>query len=283
MTTEDRIERALGVRPVSVRPLPGGCVADARLAQLPGGERVVVKIDLSGRSGLGLEGWMLDTLRERAAAPTPRVLHASDQLLIMEFVEGRSEFGPEAQRDCAERFAAIHDATWTSFGLERDTVIGGLPQPNPPTERWVEFFARHRLAHMALEAERAGGIPSTLRRRVESLTNRLDRLLLEPDRPSLIHGDAWSGNILTRGGKLVALIDPSIHYAHPEVELAFTTLFGTFGEPFFQRYHEIRPIADGFFEQRRDIYNLYPLLVHARLFGGSYGASVDSTLRRLGV
>ena len=68
--------------------------------------------------------------------------------------------------------------------------------------------------------------------------------------------------------------------AHPEVELAFSTLFGTFGQPFFQRYHQLRPIAQGFFEERRDIYNLYPLLVHVRLFGGRYVGAVGQILRK---
>ncbi len=77
-------------------------------------------------------------------------------------------------------------------------------------------------------------------------------------------------------------VDPAIYYAHPEIELAFTTLFGTFERPFFDRYHELRPIAPGFFEERRDIYNLYPLLVHVRLFGGSYVSSVERTLRQFG-
>ena len=283
MTPEDRIEAALGVRPTSTHALSGGCVADARVATLPDGSRIVAKIDPSRSSGLELEGWMLDVLRERAGAPTPRVLHAADDLLIMEFVEGRNDFNAAAQRDCAERFARMHDATWESFGLECDTVIGGLPQPNPPTDRWLDFFAEHRLLHTAREAERAGRLPADLRKRVEALASSLDRWLIEPDRPSLIHGDAWSGNILTNNGRLVALIDPAIHYAHPEVELAFTTLFGTFGEPFFERYNEIRPIPEGFFEQRRDLYNLYPLLVHVRLFGGGYVASVASALRRFGV
>lgn len=81
----------------------------------------------------------------------------------------------------------------------------------------------------------------------------------------------------------MAFIDPAIYVAHAEIELAFTTLFSTFGAAFYERYAEHRPIAEGFFEQRRDLYNLYPLLVHVRLFGGSYVGSVENTLGRFGV
>ena len=81
---------------------------------------------------------------------------------------------------------------------------------------------------------------------------------------------------LHRDGRVAAFIDPATHYAHPEVELAFSTLFGTFGRAFFDRYAQLRPIEPGFFERRRDVYNLYPLLVHAILFGGGYGRQVEA-------
>ena len=99
---------------------------------------------------------------------------------------------------------------------------------------------------------------------------------------SLIHGDVWTTNVLARNGRVTGFIDPAIYYAHAEIELAFTTLFGTFDEDFLRRYEELRPIAPGFMEVRRDIYNLYPLLVHVRLFGGGYVASVESILHRFG-
>ncbi len=71
--------------------------------------------------------------------------------------------------------------------------------------------------------------------------------------------------------------------ADAEIELAFTTLFSTFGNPFFDRYREQRPLDEGFFELRRDLYNLYPLLVHVQLFGSGYLSAVERTLKRFGV
>ena len=86
--------------------------------------------------------------------------------------------------------------------------------------------------------------------------------------------------MLTRNSRIAAFVDPAIYFADPEIELAFSTLFGTFGTAFFGRYQEIRPLAPGFFEVRRDLYNLYPLLVHTRLFGGGYADSVARTIER---
>ena len=129
-------------------------------------------------------------------------------------------------------------------------------------------------------AAESGQLPAAAIDRLETFCGRLERYIDTPAAPSLIHGDLWGGNILARSGCIAAFLDPAIYYAHAEIELAFSTLFGTFGQAFFERYAEHRPIAPGFFEVRRDIYNLYPLLVHTQLFGGHYAASVDGILRR---
>jgi fructosamine-3-kinase len=117
--------------------------------------------------------------------------------------------------------------------------------------------------------------------RVEKLCGQLDRWITAPDAPRLIHGDMWTGNVLVKGGRIAAFVDPALYYADPEIELAFATLFGTFGDSFFRRYGELRPIRPGFFEARRGLYNLYPLLVHVRLFGGSYLQDVAKNISEL--
>ena len=136
------------------------------------------------------------------------------------------------------------------------------------------------MAKVALDAKQ---LPNNLYGRIERFAETLDDLLIEPEEPSLIHGDMWGGNVLSRAGKIAAFVDPAIYYAHSEIELAFITLFGTFGQSFFDVYKELRPIETDFFEVRRDIYNLYPLLVHVRLFGSGYINQVDSILRRFGI
>ena len=119
-------------------------------------------------------------------------------------------------------------------------------------------------------------------KRLETLAGRLGRWISEPAHPSLLHGDMWTGNLLCRDGRIAGFIDPAIYFGDPEIELAFSTLFGTFGRAFFARYASLRELKPGFFEERRDLYNLYPLLVHVRLFGGSYVSSVDRTLTQFG-
>ena len=100
--------------------------------------------------------------------------------------------------------------------------------------------------------------------------------------PSLLHGDVWGGNILVHGDHIAGFVDPAIYYGDSEIELSFATMFSTFGEGLFRRYGELRSLRPDFFDICRDLYNLWPLLIHARLFGGGYVKGVETTLTRLG-
>ena len=272
----DRIETALGRRPVGDQPLSGGCIADIRRVDLDGGVTVVVKFG----GDLATEAYMLRYLAAHSALPLPAVLHAEDDLLVLDFVETGGALDTGAERHAADLLAELHGITADRFGHERDTLIGPLPQPNPWSESWRTFFRDHRLLYMGGLARDAGRLPAAVFARLERFCARLGDWIDEPVRPSLIHGDLWGGNVLVRDGRIAAFVDPAIYHADPEIELAFTTLFSTFGRAFFDRYAEHRPIAPGFFDDRRDIYNLYPLLVHARLFGGGYAAQADRILAR---
>jgi fructosamine-3-kinase len=277
----ERVERALGTRPVRVSPLSGGCIGDVSLATMPDGSRVVVK-SAGADEKLDIEGWMLRYLAERSRLPVPRVIHAEASLLVMEFVEGESRHDESAERHAAELLADLHGIGAERYGLERDTLLGGLHQPNTPAASWVEFFRERRLLYMAIEAAASGRLPGRTLDRVRRLAEKLPELIGEAAAPSLMHGDVWTTNVLARGGRVTGFLDPAIYFADAEIELAFITLFGTFGRAFFERYDELRPIRPGFFETRRDLYNLYPLLVHMRLFGGGYVAQVEGTLARFG-
>jgi fructosamine-3-kinase len=276
------IESATGGDMVDIEPMGGGCVSAVYEVRLDGGRRLVAKIDEEMMASLTVEAFMLRYLAERSRLPVPAVHFASRQLLLLEYVPGASRFSPAAERRAAELLAELHEITAPEYGFVQDTVIGGLRQPNPPEDSWIEFFRRHRLLYMAGEAVREGRLPQATFARIERLSDQLERWLVEPERPSLIHGDVWTTNVLAEGDQITAFLDPAIYFAHAEIELAFTTLFGTFGPAFYERYHQIQPIAPGFFEARRDIYNLYPLLVHVRLFGGSYVNSVHRILEQFG-
>ena len=261
----------------------GGCIGEVYRVELADGTPLVAKVDREGASHLEREAYMLRYLRAESDLPVPEVYHGSETLLLMQFVEGNSRFSRGAERHAAELLAALHGITADAYGHEQDTLIGSLGQPNPWTESWVEFFRDRRLLYLAGVAHDSGRLPVEDLKRVERLAERLDEYLEDSERPSLVHGDVWSANVLARGDRIVAFLDPAIYHADPEIELSFISLFNSFGEPFFERYAEIRGIREGFIEERRDLYNLYPLLVHVYFFGGGYLGSVQDTLRRFGL
>jgi fructosamine-3-kinase len=274
----DRLAHALGRRPQHVEPLDGaGHGAVLWRITLDDAEMVAKTAD----ARLASEGRGL-VLLAKAGLPTPAVHHADDTLLVMDYVDNDgsalSESGAQA---AAEMLAKLHAVTDTSCGFDHDCMLGGLTQLNERMPTWLEFFRHKRLVHAAWLARRSGRIDDALFERIERLADNLDGKIDEPKRPALLHGDLWSGNVLTRAGEVVAFIDPAPYFGHPEIELAFTTLFGGFPQAFYDRYFALRPSPPGFEAQRRDIYLLYPLLVHAALFGGTYGASVARLLDRI--
>jgi fructosamine-3-kinase len=276
------VEGYLGERLKSARPMGGGCIGEVYRVELRDGTPLVAKVDRDGESHLEREAYMLRYLREKSDLPVPEVYHGSGTLLLMEFVEGSSRFSAGAERHAAELLAALHGITAGAYGHVRDTLIGSLDQPNPPTEDWVTFFREHRLQYLVRVAHDAGRLPAEDLRRVERLAERLEEWIGEPNPPALIHGDVWSANVLAKGDRITAFLDPALYYADPEIELAFISLFNSFGSAFLEHYAEIRGIDRGFFETRRDLYNLYPLLVHVYFFGGGYLDSVRNTLDRFG-
>jgi fructosamine-3-kinase len=284
--TKDLIRRATGQAPVRVRPLAGGCVGEVFQVELENGEIIVAKTGGAG-SGLAVEGRMLRYLSQASELPLPSVICSpgpgdNDRLLLMTWIPTSGGLNAASEIHAAELLAALHGVTAENFGLDFDTLIGGLHQPNKWQASWPDFFRDQRLLYMGREAMDAGRLPGRLYQRLEALAGRLDKWLDGNEKASLVHGDMWTGNVLCQGGRIAGFVDPAIYYGDAEIELAFSTLFATFGDPFFRRYAELRPIRPGFFEERRDLYNLYPLLVHVRLFGGSYVQSVEGTLAKLG-
>jgi len=276
------VTNATGAAVTHVAPLTGGCIGDVWRVDLADGRRLVAKV--AGTDGaLDIEGYMLDYLARTRTIPVPEVIHAEPDLLIMEYMETSGRLDTTAQEHAADLLAALHDITANAYGHERDTLIGSLRQPNPWTESWLEFFGDHRLIHMGRLALDNGSLPRDVYARLEKFRETKLETYIDPaGRPSLIHGDMWGGNVLVRSGHIAAFIDPAIYHGDAEIELAFATLFNTYSDPFFRRYNEHRPIRPGFFEARRDIYNLYPLLTHTCYFGGQYATQVDRILRRYG-
>ena len=277
-----RLKTALGSSVVDTGPLPVGFGLVGHTVRLGDGRHLAVKASGDTGPSLQLEGYMLGELARLSDLPVPKVYVAAPDLLVMEFIDNDGGgISDDVQRHAAELTAALHATPREKFGYVRDTLIGPLHQPNPLTSHWVPFFRDHRLMHMAHAAHEDGALPTPLFSRIEHLAERIDDYLIEPHFPSLLHGDLWTGNVLVRGDRVAGFIDPAIYCGHPEIELAFTTMFGTFGDAFFEAYESRLPLEPGFHDVRKGLYNLYPALAHVRLFGSGYLAGIDRTLSAL--
>lgn len=210
-----------------------------------------------------------DGLRALAAAgaPVPAVHSVDEHQLVMDWVSG-----PPAWVELGRSLATVHTTTADRFGYPIDNVIGSLPQINTWTDDWAEFFVVNRI-RPHLEA-----LPPDLAARLERACDRhLPAFLAHGASPSLVHGDLWAGNVVD--GRW--LIDPAVHYADREHELAFMALFGGIPEAMERAYLELLPLDDGW-QRRRPILQLPHLLVHVRLFGGGYAGMVADRLDREG-
>ncbi|MFP9192026.1 fructosamine kinase family protein [Natronosalvus vescus] len=281
---EAALSAALDSTPERVTELEGGMIGSVFRVALEDGRTVVAK---TGETPLETEAFMLRYLADEGDLHVPDVYHASDDLLVLEHVAGATAHDDRVARDAAIHLASLHEISEDGFGFPRDTLTGPVRQPNQWTDSWLEFYRDQRLRHvasLAADPRRGSGIlPSDTRSRVEAVADDLEALLEgHATEPSLIHGDVWRTNILSRGGWVTAFLDPATYYADPEIELAYVDWTDTFGSAFFDAYERRRGIRDGFWNRRRFVYRLYPLLVHVHLFGGAYLDELEGTLTGLG-
>lgn len=259
--------------------LPGGSVGEVWKLEFESGTCAVAKTS-NHSDTLDIEGYMLDYLSDHSNLPVPKVILSRPNLLVIDWVENQGQHNLVGDEDAADLLFDLHENTEKMHGFSCDTLIGSLSQMNPWTESWIEFFRDQRLHYMGQLALKSHHLEHVTFDKLQKLCDRLDNYITEPKQTSLLHGDIWTGNVLYHDQKIAAFIDPAIHYGHREIELAYTTLFHTFGEGFFPRYNDHYPLDKEFFTVRMPIYHLYPLLVHAVLFGGSYGQEVDAILDR---
>ncbi|MCA1798353.1 MAG: fructosamine kinase family protein [Xanthomonadaceae bacterium] len=185
-----------------------------------------------------------------------------------------------ASERLGRELAALHRRFSDRFGWDDDNFIGPTPQPNAWHDDWPEFFATQRLGYQVDLAEE-NGFAGPVTRGVRRLIERLPELLAHRPRPSLLHGDLWSGNhgMLPDGTPVV--FDPAVHYGDRECDLAMAALFGGFDNAFFDAYIEAWPMAAGW-QQRWKVYQLYHVLNHVNLFGAGYLGQAEALVRGVG-
>lgn len=288
-TIAKKIEKALGSPMVKSLPLRGGDIADVSLITLADNRQFVAKRPrMDQPDTTACEKMMLTHLAKKSALPVPKVHYQTRGLLVMDFVKHANTLDAKAAaEDAAQHVARLHKVEnlprrgKPKYGFEKDTYIGPLVQQNKLTESWIDFFRDHRLLAIADSSYRTQKLPSVVLRKIQTFAGKLDSFLPANPVASLLHGDLWAGNVLVDGDHIASFIDPAISYGHNEMDLAFIDLMGGFDVAFFDAYATIYPVERDFWETRKLVYQLWPLLVHVRIFGGGYVQQVDAILDRL--
>lgn len=260
------LQRALGAQVVAQAPLLGGDFSKTLVMDLSDDRRVVVKLGAL----VEIEGQMLGAMGQ-AGADVPAVLFKQSGVLCLEWLEEG-----QAERDGWQRLGqtlrTLHGHHAESFGWPQDYAFGPVEIDNRQRSNWAGFWAEQRLAPSI------PSLPPALAKRADAVLRALPEMIPGRPQPALLHGDMWQGNVLFTPGR-TALIDPACYFGAPEVDLAMLGLFGHPPPAFWEAYG---PLDPGY-EHRRLAYQLWPALVHARLFGASYHRMVAGLLDQIGV
>ena len=261
-----RAAHLLGCEVRRAEPVHGGDLSTVLRLHLAPPGTVVAKHG----SLVAVEGRMLAALTA-AGASAPEVLAQEGDLLLMSDLGPGGAPGPKGWQALAETLRQLHATGGPAYGWDEDYAFGAVPIPNAWRQDWPTFWAEHRLQSPA------AALDATLRARIDRLSARLPDMLPAAPPAALLHGDLWSGNIVWSTGGCAGLIDPACYHGDAEVDLAMLTLFGQPPPAFWDTYG---PLAPGW-QDRRAIHQLWPALVHLRLFGSGYRGMVTGLLDRL--
>ena len=272
-------EELLGAAVVATAPVAGGDVCVATKLRLSDGSTAMMKtLNNAPADFFASEAAGLTWLREAGGVAVPEVLASDDGCLILRWVEpGRPS--ADAASGFGRALALTHGAGAPSYGGESDGFIARLPLLNKPAPTWADFYGQRRVLPYLKLAQDRERISADDAARVEAVVTKLADLVPE-EGPARLHGDLWNGNVLWGTEQRVWVIDPAAHGGHRETDLAMLALFGLPHLPrVLDAYGEEAPLAEGW-QERVGVHQLFPLLVHACLFGGGYGARAGATAAR---
>jgi fructosamine-3-kinase len=278
------LDEELGSPVTGLTRVGGGCINDAYEVHLADGTRLFCKTHPDPPPDFfAVEAEGLRWLRDADAVGVPTVVavrNAPPAFLVVEWIEpAHGRGGDHHEERLGRELAALHRSGAPGFGWTRDGYVGELPQANEPADDWATFYRDRRLAPLVRRAVDEHLWETDAIATFDRLAAVLPTLVGAAEPPARLHGDLWGGNLLVDRAGRPWLLDPAPYGGHREIDLAMMRLFGGFGRRTFAAYDEAFPLTDGHAE-RTPLYQLYPLLVHTLLFGGSYAHQALQALHR---
>ncbi len=263
------VEETLGQKITESERVYGGDINSSAVLKLEDNNRYFIKWNLQAPDHMfETEFSGLNILRRaRHNLHIPEPVQWNPNWLVMELLQEGS-YAPKAAENFGRELAVLHKNSAEHFGLDHDNFIGRLPQSNKNHGNWADFYLQERILPQAQHLLQKGHINAQQFSDFERLHGIVENMY--PDEaPALLHGDLWSGNYFYLSEGKAAIFDPAVYFGHREMDLAMSRLFGGFAPEFYRAYHEVYPIVNGL-DDRIELSQLYPVLVHACLFGGHY-------------
>lgn len=287
ITIKERLNERLHGDVKFIASVGGGCISSAGIIEVGRGNRFFIKWHFNTADAFfTAEAEGLRELKKADALKIPEVICFEDNgksgpsFIVLEELKPGAK-SKDLSQELGAALAKMHMIKADRYGYNKNNYIGSLPQYNSQCDNWGEFFFEQRLVKQAEIGSEAGWFDYNFERLLAKKKDQIIKILndVNYEGASLVHGDLWGGNVFWSDSG-PALIDPAVYYGSREVDLAFSEMFGGFDRSFYDAYQAAYPLLSGY-PLRKSILNLYHLMTHSNLFGGSYISEAYSTLTRI--
>ncbi len=212
----------------------------------------------------------------------PKIINFNNKYLIMSFINNNDNQPNKLNNDLIDAIISIHSRKGSNYGFNFDTQIGGLRQINSKSKNWVEFYRDKRLHYVFDLINKSNPMDKAINTKIDLLLKKINNLIPNKPKPSLLHGDLWEGNILFKNEKFSGLIDPGSFYGHNELEVSYLRWFNPrfIDRNFLEIYNDYISI-DKYYLEYEPIYQLYYSLLNVYLWDRNYIEDIIRLLNKI--